>query len=73
MLLQFNPFMSTFPTFAVRETDVSRHNGGTSGAPLKPLGDDSALRALSSLRGSQIRALHKLLCHKTFKFMTSQI
>ena len=31
------------PTFAVRETDVSRHNGGTSGAPLKPLRDDSAL------------------------------
>ena len=25
------------PTFAVRETDVSRHNGGTSGALLKPL------------------------------------
>ena len=50
-----NPFMPTVafshPTFAVRETDVSRHNGGTSGAPLKPLRDDSALRALSSLRG----------------------
>ena len=30
---------------------TSRHNGGTSGAPLKPLRDDSALRALSSLRG----------------------
>ena len=28
---------------------VSRHNGGTSGAPLKPLRVDSALRALSSL------------------------
>ena len=24
-------------TFAVRETDVSLHNGGTAGAPLKPL------------------------------------
>ena len=46
-----NPFLPTVPTFAVRETDVSRHNGGTSGAPLKPLRDDSALRALSSLRG----------------------
>ena len=44
-----NPFLPTVPTFAVRETDVSRHNGGTSGAPLKPLRDDSALRALSSL------------------------
>ena len=41
--------MPTVPTFAVRETDVSRHNVGTSGAPLKPLRDDSALRALSSL------------------------
>ena len=37
-------------TFAVRENDVSRHNGGTSGAHLKPFRDDSALRALSSLR-----------------------
>ena len=45
-----NQFLLTVPTFAVRETDVSRHNGGTSGAPLKPLRDDSALRALSSLR-----------------------
>ena len=44
---QFNPFMPTVPTFAVRETDVSWHNGGTSGAPLKPLRDDIALRALS--------------------------
>ena len=50
MLLQFNPFMSTFPTFAVRETDVSPQNGGTSGAPLKPLGDDSALRTRVSFR-----------------------
>ena len=38
-----NPFMPTVPTFAVRETDVSRQNGGTLGAPLKPLRDDSAL------------------------------
>ena len=30
---------------------VSRHNGGTSGAPLKPLRVDSALKALSSLKG----------------------
>ena len=29
---------------------VSRHNGGYSGAPLKPLRDDSVLRALSFLR-----------------------
>ena len=51
MYYTVNPFMPTVPTFAVRETHVSRHNGGTSGAPLKPLRDDSALRALSSLRG----------------------
>ena len=44
-------FLPTVPTFAVRETDVSRHNGGNPGAPLKALRDDSALRALSSLRG----------------------
>ena len=24
-----NPFMTTVPTFSVRETDVSRHNGGS--------------------------------------------
>ena len=36
-----NQLLPTVPTFAVRETDVSRHNGGTSGAPLKPLRDDS--------------------------------
>ena len=44
----FNPFLPTVLTFAVRETNVSRHNGGTSGAPLKPLRDDSTVRALSS-------------------------
>ena len=47
----WNQFLPTDPTFAVLETDVSRHNGGTSGAPLKPLRDDSVLRVLSSLRG----------------------
>ena len=29
-----NLFLPTVPTFAVRETDVSRHNGGTRGAPI---------------------------------------
>ena len=38
-----NPFMPTVPTFAFLETDISRHNGGTWGAPLKPFRDDSAL------------------------------
>ena len=44
--LVLNPFLPTDLTFAVRETYVSLHNGGTSGAPLKPLRVDSALRAL---------------------------
>ena len=39
-------FRNQVPTFAVRETDVSRHNWGSSGAPLKPVRDDSALRTL---------------------------
>ena len=45
-----NPFMpiSAFNICCPRDC-VSRHNGGNSGAPLKPLRDDSALRALSSL------------------------
>ena len=60
-----NPFMPTVPTFAVRETDVSRHNGGTSGAPLKPLRDDSALRALSSLRGLRGAPEVPPLCRET--------
>ena len=42
----------TFNICCLRDC-VSRHNGGTSGAPLKPLRDDSALRALSSLRGQR--------------------
>ena len=35
---------------------VSRHDGGTAGAPLKPLRDDSALRILSTL-GQQMLEL----------------
>ena len=60
-----NPFMPTVPTFAVRETDVSRHDGGTSGAPLKPLRDDSALRALSILRGLRRAPEVPPLCRET--------
>ena len=47
--LKFNPFMPTvaFNICCPRDC-VSRHNGGASGAPLKPLRDDSALRALLS-------------------------
>ena len=43
-----NPFMPTvaFNICCPRDC-VSQHNGSTAGAPLKPLRDDSALRALS--------------------------
>ena len=40
---------------------VSRHNGGTSGAPLKPLRVDSALKALSTVRGLRGTANEKLV------------
>ena len=36
------PLCRETSAFAVREIDVPRHNGGTSGALLKPLRDDSA-------------------------------
>ena len=68
-----NPFMPTVPTFAVRETDVSRHKGGTRGAPLRPLRDDGALRALSSLRG--LRGAPELppLCRETSVSRTANV
>ena len=44
---------------------VSRHNGGTSGAPLKPLRVDSALRALSILRGLRGAPEVTPLCRET--------
>ena len=44
---------------------VSRHNGGTSGAPLKPLRDDSALRTLSTLRGLKGAPEAPPLCRET--------
>ena len=55
MWSHINPFMPTVAFNICYPRDcVSRHNGVTSGAPLKPLRDDSALRALSSLRGQQM-------------------
>ena len=65
--------MPTVPTFAVRETDVSRHNGGTSGAPLNPLRDDSALRALSSLRGLRGAPEVPPLCRETSVSRTANV
>ena len=44
---------------------VSRHNGGTSGAPLKPLRVDSALRALSSLSDLRGAPEEPPLCRET--------
>ena len=44
---------------------VSRHNGGTSGAPLKPLRVDSALRALSTLSGFRGALEVPPLCRET--------
>ena len=44
---------------------VSRHNGGTSGAPLKPLRVDSVLRELSTLRGLRGAPEAPPLCRDT--------
>ena len=71
LMVLLNPFFpplrfrNQVPTFAVRETDVSRHNGANSGAPLKPLRDDSVLRALSSLRGLRGAPEVPPLCRET--------
>ena len=48
-----------------RRDCVSRHNGGTSGAPLKPLRVDSALKALSTLRGLRGTPDVPPLCQET--------
>ena len=65
--------MPTVPAFAVRETDVSLHNGGTSGGPLKPLRDDSAVRALSSLRGLMRAPEVPPLCRETSVSRTANV
>ena len=44
---------------------VSRYNGGTSGAFLKPLRDDSALRVLTTLRGLRGAPVVPPLCRET--------
>ena len=65
--------MPTVPTFAVRETDVSRHNGGPEGAPLKPLRDDKALRTLSPLRGIRGASEAPPLCRETSVSRTANV
>ena len=52
---------------------VSRHNGDTAGAPLKPLRDDSALRALSSLRGLRGAPEVSPLCRETSVSRTANV
>ena len=52
---------------------VSRHNGGTSGAPLNPLRDDSVLRALSSLRGLRGAPEGPPLCRETLVSRTENV
>ena len=68
-----NVFQPTVQTFAVWETDVSRHSEGTSGAPLKPLRDDSALRALSTLRGLREVPEDPPLCRETWVSRTANV
>ena len=69
--MTINPFL---PTVAFSQLSsnmccprdcVSWHNGGTVGALLKPLRDDSALRALSSLRGLRGAPSVPPLCQET--------
>ena len=57
----FNPFFPTVPTCSVRETASL----GIMGPPLKPVRDDSALRALSSLRGLRGAPEVPPLCRET--------
>ena len=71
---EINPFVPTV-AFSLLSSNicclrdcVSRHNGGTSGAPLKPLRDDSALRTLSSLRGIRGAPAVPPLCRETQSF-----
>ena len=61
-----NPLMPTgaFNICCPRDC-ISRHNGGTSGAPLKPLRVDSALKALSTLRGLRGAPEVPPLCQET--------
>ena len=66
-----NPFLPTV-AFSLPSSNiycprdcVSRHNGGTLGAPLKPLRVDSAFRALSTLRNLRGAPEVPPLCRET--------
>ena len=59
-------------TFAVRETASLGIKGGTA-APLKPLRDDSDLRALSSLRGLRGAPEGPPLCRETSVSRTANV
>ena len=63
---EYNPLMPSgaFNICCPRDC-VSRHNGGTLGAPLKPLRVVSALRALSTLRGLRGAPEVPPLCRET--------
>ena len=52
---------------------VSRHNRGTAGGPLKPIRDDSALRALSTLRGLRGAPTVPPLCRETSVSRTAHV
>ena len=69
-----NPFMPTvaFNICCPRDC-VSRHNGGTSGATLKPLRDDSTLIALSPLRGLRGAPEVPPLCRETSVSRTANV
>jgi len=62
LLLCQNPFLPTVPTFAVRETDVSRHNGGTSGSTIMP--GDVSLSDSKCRNGGYEWVQHELDCSK---------
>ena len=72
--IYINPFISTvaFNICCPRDC-VSRPNGGTAGAPLKPLRDDSALRTLSSLRGLRGTPEVPPLCRETSVSRTANV
>ena len=68
--------MPTVPTFAVRETDVSRHNGGTRSAPIIPrdvsLSDSKCWNLVAKTQrwAKMGYAIRLLLCRETPSSLT---